>query len=300
MKKTNNTRWAKFVEKLKKFFGKVDKILFPSNIKCLNCNTDLPEKQEIEFCEKCLKNINFITEDKCCKVCGTILKSSNICNNCSTNKREFDIARSVCVYDGMIAMMMASYKYHNKPYICSTFGEMLARKYNNLGWKVDCVIAVPITKKRKKQRGFNQAQLMAEKFCKKTGLPLLEDVLIKTKENEHQAALGFKERQENIKESYKIINKRKIAGKNILIIDDVLTTGATTGACAHVLKEAKAKSVSVLCVASTKFDKEFENSKDNKVFKVLKQKEKKKKGKKIKVSNFNNDIMRYWFFQILT
>ena len=237
----------------KKLFKKADEILFPENIKCLSCGVDLPEKREIEFCDECLKKIEYIEEDKCCSLCGTSLKITNICPHCRENKREFDIARSVCKYNDFMAQMISKFKYHNNPYMSNTFAHMLSKKFKEMNVTVDYVIAVPITQKRRRERGFNQAYLIAKTFSEENNLKLLEDVLIKNSDKKHQAELDYRERQQNIVGSFKVQNKKLIAGKTILIIDDVLTTGATTSACATVLKKAKAKNVFVLCVASTPF-----------------------------------------------
>ncbi len=259
----------KIKEFFKNLFKKVDKILFPSNIKCLGCGRDLKEKQNIEFCDECFEKLQFIDENKCCRVCGTILKTKNICPHCKEEKRHFDMARSVCVYDKFMADLIAKYKYHNNPYMFKTFAYMLTEKYNLLNINVDVVIPVPITKKRKRERGYNQSLLIAKEFSKQNNLLCLDSVLIKTKDSLHQADLGYSDRQKNILNSFKVENKKQIAGKNVLIIDDVLTTGATTSACAEVLKKANAKNVYVLTVASTNhFNKDEKTAHKNKVIKI--------------------------------
>ncbi len=180
------------------------------------------------------------------------------------------MARSVCVYDDFMADMIAKYKYHNNPYMFKTFAYMLTEKFKTLNIEVDCVIPVPITKKRKRERGFNQSALIAKEFSNQNNFAYFDDVLIKTKESLHQADLGYIERQKNILGSFKVENKKKIEGKSILIVDDVLTTGATTGACAEALKKAKAKKVYVLTIASTnRFKQENKKSSNSKKIKVV-------------------------------
>ena len=249
----NKTFFTKFKNFWARVFKKADCVLFPKNIKCFGCGVDLPEKRNIEFCDNCKKKIEYIKEEKCCTLCGTSLKLKNICPHCKERKREFDIARSVCVYNDFMSSMISKFKYHNSPYMSQTFAYMLLDFFKTLDWEVDIVVPVPITKKRKKQRGFNQSLLIAQKFAKENKITLLDDVLIKTTETSHQADLNYAERQKNIVGTFKVQNKKKVAGKNVLIIDDVFTTGATTSACAEVLKKAKAKKVFVLCVASTNY-----------------------------------------------
>lgn len=244
--KTNKVK-----EFFKKFKSVLEGIFYPANIKCINCNVDLPQKQEIEFCENCLSKLEFIENDKCCKRCGAKLKTSNLCLACKSNKREFKLARSVMVYDGIASRLIKNFKYQNKPYMSRTFGKLLAKKFVSLNWKVDFITFVPITKKKEKKRGFNQARLLAEEFYKNTGVQLEKDILIKKQETKEQASLGFKDRQENLRKSFKVTNKDKVFGKSILLIDDVFTTGATANACSLAFKKAGAKEVFVLTVAST-------------------------------------------------
>lgn len=250
-KKDEKSFGAKIKHFFKKLYRGIDGVLFPANIKCLICGRDLPKKQEIEFCPECAKRLDKIEDDKCCKVCGKMLKTSNICLNCKTSKREFDLARAVYSYHGQIQKLIIDFKYENKPYIARTLGKVLADKFSELNWKPDLVIPVPLTRRRYKIRGYNQAELLAEEFVRRTGLVLNTNVLNKTKETEQQAKLGFKDRQNNLKKTFKITNADAVKDKTVLIIDDVFTTGATANACAISLKEAGAKKVFVLCVAST-------------------------------------------------
>ncbi len=241
--------------KVKEFFKKLknvlEEIFYPANIKCINCNIDLPVKQEIEFCESCFSKLEFIENDKCCKRCGAKLKTSNLCLACKSNKREFKLARSVMEYDGITAKLIKTFKYKNKPYMSRTFGKLLALKFESLNWKVDFATFVPITKKKEKKRGFNQARLLAEEFSKTANVSIEKDILIKKQDTKEQASLGFKDRQENLRKTFKVTNKDKVRGKIILLIDDVFTTGATANACSLAFKKAGAKEVYVLTVAST-------------------------------------------------
>ena len=254
----------KFKNFFKNLFKRADKLMYPPNIKCLCCYKDLPQKQEIEICNDCLKKIRFIDESCCCRVCGTYLKQTNICSNCSKNKRNFDIARSVCVYDDIATKLIVNFKFNGAPYMHKTLANMMAEKYLSLKWNCDEVLFVPLTPKKQKARGFNQTELLAKHFCEKLNIPLLNNVIIKTKDTKQQSNLGFVERQENIKQSFKVINKKEVKGKNILIIDDVFTTGATSGAISHTLKQAGAKKIYVLTFASTELKAQFEFIKNDK------------------------------------
>jgi len=231
-------------------YKKVHNLFFPSKIKCIICGDDLPEVREIEVCDNCLQRLVFIDESHCCGSCGAPLYGeAKYCFNCKDNVREFDAGRSVFVYEGEVEKLISGLKFGNKPYFARTLGRFLAQLYAELGWKVDLVIPVPSTQSRKKERGYNQAELLVEEFCQETKLPFSTETLIKYKETEEQKELTMLERQKNIQDAFRVQNKYAVQGHNILVIDDVMTTGATASACAGALKKAHAKNVYVLCVA---------------------------------------------------
>ncbi len=241
-------------KKRRGFFGdlytKIHNVFFPAKIKCIICGDDLPELREIEVCDNCMQKLNFIAENECCQCCGApLFGEAKYCFNCKDNVRDFDVGRSVFVYEGDIERLIAGLKFSNKPYISRTLGRFLAELYNELGWQIDYVVPVPMTDARRKWRGYNQAELLAQEFCEVTKLPLNSEVLIKIKDTEDQKELTMQERQKNIQNAFKVTDKYFVKNRNILIIDDVMTTGATVSACATALKKAHAKHVYVLCIA---------------------------------------------------
>lgn len=111
------------------------------------------------------------------------------------------------------------------------------------------VIPVPLHPRRKKERGFNQAEILAEEISLAKGIPLASQVMVKEKENLPQAWLEGKARRENVKGVYKIKQEFPIKGKVILLVDDVFTTGSTIEECSSLLKKAGAKEVRALTMA---------------------------------------------------
>jgi ComF family protein len=111
------------------------------------------------------------------------------------------------------------------------------------------LVPVPLSKKKLKWRGFNQAEEIAKELANFLKIPLISDCLIKTKETKDQVELSEKERKENVKGAFYIKNKEKIAGKNVLLVDDVFTTGATMEEAAKVLKEAGSEKIVGVVVA---------------------------------------------------
>lgn len=251
---TNNVvKKHKFLSSIKKFFGKIfdgfSKILFPSKIKCVLCGEDLKQKQEIEICKKCLKQITFIDENHCCLRCGELITGQgHYCLNCMNHKRKFDIARSVVVYEGPVQQLIYGFKFGGKPYLSATIGNMMAQKLSFLNWNFDAIVPVPVSKSRLKERGYNQALLLANQIAPYFNKPVFE-VLEKYKQTKDQVGLNFQERQQNLEGSIKVCQKDQVVGKSILLVDDVMTTGATANICAEQLFKAGAKSVMLLTFA---------------------------------------------------
>ena len=113
----------------------------------------------------------------------------------------------------------------------------------------DALLPVPLSRKRERERGFNQSLLLSQRFSQATGLSLLENVLIRWRETPSQISLSKEERHRNVAEAFRIKDPERIQKRRLLLVDDILTTGATVNACAATLKEAGAASVCVLTLA---------------------------------------------------
>ena len=251
--KENDSIFGKCASVFVTLYNRACKVFFPSNIKCLICGDDLKQKQDIEVCDKCKCNLHFITESECCARCGSVISGQGkFCLNCQKGDTEFDIARSVFIYDGEIKHLIAGLKYNNKPYISRTLSNYIAQKFTELKWQADLIIPVPLSDARRKWRGYNQAQLLAEGVSDKLGIPVNTETLVKIKDTDQQVNLSSDERRKNLKDCFKVIDKYAVRGKRILLIDDVMTTGSTASACAHELKKAHADRVMVLTIAHGK------------------------------------------------
>lgn len=235
---------------LTKIANGLSSILYPPNIKCLACGCDLSKQQDVELCDNCIKEISFIEEKDACKCCGGKLTGGgNYCLDCMDKRRSFNFARAVCVYDNLAQRLIHSFKFGDKAYLARTIAQMMADKYFSLGWNCDIVVPVPLSKKRLRSRGYNQSALLAENIAKLINKPVDNTILQKVKETHDQVGLNYQERQENLKESIIVADKTKIEGKSVLLIDDVMTTGATANVCSSVLFSAKATQVKVLTFA---------------------------------------------------
>lgn len=154
-------------------------------------------------------------------------------------------------YSGVIREKILQYKFKDKSYLSETISKFFIKNEKLYGFlkKYDIIVAVPISASRKRERGYNQSELIARKISK-IGLICYEPhILYKSKNNKPQSSLNKKQRLKNVKDVYKIQNEQKIQGKNILLFDDIYTTGATANECAKILKQAGAKSVGILTIA---------------------------------------------------
>ncbi len=143
---------------------------------------------------------------------------------------------------------MIAFKFYGFKSISKCFGDLLARIIENNQIKADIIIPVPVSKRRHFVRGYNQSFLIADTTSKLTQIKIENSVLIKSRDNHKQSLLSLEERIENTKNVFEVKNSEKIRNKNVILIDDIYTTGATVNECSRILKNAGAKSVIVLTV----------------------------------------------------
>ncbi len=198
-----------------------------------------------------------------CGFCGK-LNTKYICNECekivnleAINKidsynKNYNRHLYIFKYEGIIREKIIDYKFNNKVYLYRTFTEAVLKNKENIKFieQYDFLIPVPIHKERKKVRGYNQSELIARILADEIGkIKLQVDILKKDKNIVAQSTLDKKQRSENIKGVYKVINKQKIIDRKILLLDDIYTTGSTANECSKVLKEAGCKEVGIITIA---------------------------------------------------
>ena len=234
---------------MKKFFQKVLATIFPNHYKCITCGKEI-NYNGFDFCDECIKNLPQIN-GKICLRCGEPLGSiANYCLNCKNSKHYFKKNLSAFTYEKPISDHIMNLKYKKKKYLGEIFTGFLVQKYIELGIMADVVIPVPLHPNRLKERGYNQAEIIAKPLSEKLNIPLVLDAIERVKDTPKQSlSKSHQDRALNIKDAFKIINKNQIKDKVVLLIDDVYTTGSTLSECAKVLLKAKAKEVYCLTVA---------------------------------------------------
>jgi len=144
-------------------------------------------------------------------------------------------------------------KYHNRPDIGEALGIMIAREFalDNFFDGIDVIIPLPLSKRRERQRGYNQSMELAKGIARVTGKSICKDAVCRIKDTDTQTRKNPAERHENVKDAFKLMRPEAISDKHILLVDDVITTGASLSACVRVVSAAGNVTVSVLTIGAT-------------------------------------------------
>jgi len=222
---------------------------------CLICKNKLNQEHN-PVCANCLRKIEMNLPPFCAD-CGRHLDQEsiarNICRNCKNNKFHFDKAFSPCIYTGAIKKLIHEFKYKYKDYLGEYFSSLMndfIRTYNLPIEHLDYIVPIPLYKSRLREREFNQSQVLASLIAKEFGKKELSGILIRNKANKTQAGLNFKQRQQNVLDCFCVSDPQIIKDTDLLLIDDVLTTAATSDEAAKCLKNAGAKTVILLTLAN--------------------------------------------------
>ena len=220
-------------------YGLLD-LLFPPN--CPGCGL-----LGLHWCEHCHNKVNKITPPFC-EHCGNPQSLQLKRCDCSQTIPHLDLLRSYAFYLPPLSSAIHQFKYNRDFMLANSLAFYLHNMYNEYKLETDIIIPVPLNKKRLRERGFNQAGLLANNLAKKVGLPYVTQALFRTRKTRSQVGLSRLERLANVQDAFSA-TPAIVEDKRILIIDDVTTTGATMEACAKALKEAGAKVIVGLSIA---------------------------------------------------
>lgn len=188
-----------------------------------------------------------------CQKCNNTLKNQAKFNVENFQKKEkyFKELLYIFKYEGIIRKTILKYKFQEGSYLYKTFVNFILKnqKFFEFIKSYDTIVPVPISKKRYKERGYNQSYLIAKEISKKTKLELQNRCIIKSKNVIEQSKLNKEEREKNIKGVYEIIDKENLQNKRIILVDDIYTTGNTVNECCRILQKAQPKSISVIVIA---------------------------------------------------
>lgn len=188
---------------------------------------------------------------KCTKILETFAKFEMIETKPHFENKNFQNFMYVFHYEGVIRKLILDYKFHEKSYIYVSFVNFILKNkkiFEKLK-SYDTIIPVPISKKRMKERGYNQSLLIARKLSKALNIESQENCLIKTKNIIEQSKLNREQRKQNIQNVYELKKEQILKDKKILLIDDIYTTGNTVNECCKMLQKAMPKKIDVFTIA---------------------------------------------------
>ena len=234
--------WARLAELL----------VFPSF--CKICREPLDRPGERIVCSSCLRKLAPWTGSRCPR-CGRFeagAVADHLCGRCLSRAPAFSIHRSCGAYGGALKDVMLLFKYRrfaplSRP--LASFAQDCLGADEPLWDGADFFVPVPLHPSRRRERGFNQARLLARDIGKTRGLGVLDRVLVKTRNVPAQAGLKAAERERNVRRVYAVRKPVRVADKTLILVDDVTTTGATIRECARVLMAAGAKEVRAITIA---------------------------------------------------
>lgn len=230
----------------------IELLLYPSF--CRLCSEALDEPGERVVCRACLARL-VPRRGPSCPVCGRFhegAEEDHVCSRCLDRAPAFSVHRSCGAYGGTLKDLVLLFKYRkfaplSRP--LAAYAAVCTGGDTGLWDGADFLVPVPLHPARRRERGFNQARLLARDLAGLRGMTVLEGCLVKTRNVPPQAGLHAADREKNVKNAYAVKRRRKIEGKTLVLIDDVSTTGATIRECARVLVEAGAREVRAITLA---------------------------------------------------
>jgi ComF family protein len=216
-------------------------LLFPT--RCLCCGL-----RGTAICARCEEAIPWISSESCPR-CARASQLGRLCARCVRAPSPLDELRAACTFDGLLRRAIHDLKYRHGRMLAPFAAELLARSLARRPLQVDLLVPVPLAPGRRRERGYNQSELIAEELSKLIEVPCAPAILERTRETPQQVGLPASERRENVLGAFSCPRPDDVVDQRIAVIDDVATTGATLQACAHALDEAGAAWVVGLVVA---------------------------------------------------
>lgn len=237
---------------MKSYLDSLLELVYPEKNTCFIC--DMYDKTIMDkyLCRDCEKSIKKL-EPPLCSKCSKPLdysESSDICKECFSQERHFETSKSLYVYDGLIKKAIYSYKYYNKPYFNKLFGNMLLDYMKSINYtSFDFVTSVPLHPSKMRKRGYNQSELLARHISNNLRITYL-DALKRTKKTLKQSEQSKEERRKNLKGAFTAKRcAEKTINSQVLLVDDIYTTGSTVEECSKVLLDFGVSKVYVITIA---------------------------------------------------
>jgi ComF family protein len=230
-------------------FEALKDLLFPPA--CLGCERRLDHSRPPLFCADCQAELAFV-RSPLCPCCGTpyVAGGDHLCPACLDNRYAFDAARSLLFYQPPVDRIIRALKFGGQLTALATLGALAGQA----DWlrdqdEPDLLLPVPLHPDRLRERGFNQALALARGCFPQWRKKISTDVLLRVRSTTPQSQLSGKERRANLGKAFALSGRESVAGKRVLLVDDVFTTGSTVHECGAVLRAAGAARIEVFTVA---------------------------------------------------
>ena len=219
-------------------------LIFPPS--CAGCG-----KPGVLWCAECQEKVTRIKLPYCEK-CGEPIEKSGLCKRCQARLPRYEQLISYAQFEGSIRNAIHRLKYRRDIALGLLFSEFLYGLLERMEWEIDKIVPVPLGNIRLSERGYNQSSLIAKPLAMKCQLEFDGRALFRVRDTVSQVGLSYKERRANVKDAF-VAKQDHVVNKNVLLIDDVATSGATIEACTDALLEAGANKVYGLTVARATF-----------------------------------------------
>ncbi len=212
------------------------------------------------LCSQCFATLPWYEGKGACKVCGAPVAAETsfdfVCENCRSAKPAYEFARSAITYEVGIREVILAFKFKNQTWLKNDLADILEgcvrAKFDFKA--IDVVVPVPLHEIRLKKRGFNQSSLIGEELASRINRRFDDVSLVRIRNTEHQTRVTGAERVGNVSNAFDVCSAEMIRGRTVLLVDDVMTTGATLSDCARALREASAERVWCATIARSVLD----------------------------------------------
>jgi len=239
-------------------------LIFPKDLYCVSCGRPLPPLKDggYALCERCASEIMWVTGRRCAK-CGRPLADENpgeLCRDCASGaEHAYRKGYACAVYSGRAAELVRGMKYRGKAWRADAIASLMAARYfadaDPETGELPCydyILWAPMNAGKKAVRGYDQAELLASGFAKRTGIPCLKNALKRARDTDVMSSLSADERRQNLADAFEVRCDMigAIEGGRLLLVDDVYTTGSTASACAGTLLAAGAEYIDIFVFAT--------------------------------------------------
>ncbi len=229
-------------------FDKILSFLFPSP--CVVCQK--PAGRNRFVCNSCKEHLTLLKPGAFCKTCLAPLPSgAELCGKCLSNSPAYGQLVACVSYQGILRNSLHRYKFGGRSDLHTSFAMMMCAQLLSFGCTdFDVVVPTPLSNERLRERGFNQAELIAKDIAKQFHAPCVSNALKKCRDTERQSELDMHQRDRNVRRAFALSSPDAVRGKKVLLVDDIFTTGATMREAAKTLS-AVSKSVTACVLAKT-------------------------------------------------